>query len=111
MLPSAARGSVTSWASGAIAAIERLAREHGLGVVVSGTNDRQKPDAGWIEGVLNRRPVGVILIVSALPPCSSSSSTHATLPSSCWIQPDNRLPACRRSALRIGAAPTPRPGN
>ena len=35
--------------------------------MVSGTNDRQKPDLDWIEGVLNRRPVGVILIVSNLP--------------------------------------------
>src|SRR5918998_612860 len=57
----------SSWAAEAIAAIERLAREHGAGVVVSGTNDRQKPDLDWIEGVLNRRPVGVILIVSNLP--------------------------------------------
>ena len=56
----------SAWAAEAIAAIERLAREHGLGVVVSGTNDRHKPDLGWIEGVLNRRPVGVILIVSSL---------------------------------------------
>ena len=57
----------SSWAAEAIAAIERLAREHSVGVVVSGTNDRQKPDLDWIEGVLNRRPVGVILIVSNLP--------------------------------------------
>jgi LacI family xylobiose transport system transcriptional regulator len=57
----------SSWAAEAIAGIERLAREHGVGVVVSGTNDRQKPDLDWIEGVLNRRPVGVILIVSNLP--------------------------------------------
>jgi LacI family xylobiose transport system transcriptional regulator len=56
----------SAWAAEAIAAIERLAREHGLGVVVSGTNDRDEPDSGWIEGVLNRRPVGVILIVSSL---------------------------------------------
>ena len=56
----------SSWAAEAIAAIERLAREHGVGVVVSGTNDRQKPDLDWIEGVLNRRPVGVILVVCSL---------------------------------------------
>lgn len=56
----------SSWAADAIAAIERLAREHGVGVVVSGTNDRDEPDSGWIESVLNRRPVGVILIVSSL---------------------------------------------
>jgi LacI family xylobiose transport system transcriptional regulator len=56
----------SSWAAEAIAAIERLAREHGVGLVVSGTNDRQKPDLDWIEGVLNRRPVGVILVVCNL---------------------------------------------
>ena len=49
----------SSWASEALAAIERVARRRGVGVVVSGTNDRQKPDLGWIEGVLNRRPMGV----------------------------------------------------
>src|SRR5918993_353410 len=57
----------SSWAAEAIAGIERLAREHGVGVVVSGTNDRQRPDLDWIEGVLNRRPVGVILVVCNLP--------------------------------------------
>jgi len=56
----------SSWAAEAIAAIERLAREQGVGVVVSGTNDRQKPDLDWMEGVLNRRPVGVILVVCNL---------------------------------------------
>ena len=56
----------SSWAAEAIAAIERLAREHGVGVVVAGTNDRQKPDLDWIEGVLNRRPVGVILVACNL---------------------------------------------
>src|SRR3712207_6268708 len=57
----------SSWAAEAIAAIERLAREQGVGLVVSGTNDRQNPDLDWVEGVLNRRPVGVILIASNLP--------------------------------------------
>jgi LacI family transcriptional regulator, xylobiose transport system transcriptional regulator len=57
----------SSWAAEAIAAIERLAREHGVGLVVSGTNDRQRPDLDWMEGVLNRRPVGVILVVCNLP--------------------------------------------
>src|SRR6476660_4341624 len=56
----------SSWAAEAIAAIERVAREHGVGLVVSGTNDRHKPDLAWIEAVINRRPVGVILIVANL---------------------------------------------
>ena len=54
------------WATEAIAAIERVVREHGVGLVVSGTNDRHKPDLAWIEGVINRRPLGVILIVANL---------------------------------------------
>jgi LacI family transcriptional regulator, xylobiose transport system transcriptional regulator len=58
----------SSWAAEALAAIERVARRHGVGVVVSGTNDRQKPDLGWMEGVLNRRPVGVVLVASSLLP-------------------------------------------
>src|SRR4051794_18430318 len=56
----------SSWASEALAAIERVARRRGVGVVVSGTNDRQKPDLGWMESVLNRRPMGVVLIASNL---------------------------------------------
>ena len=56
----------SSWAAEALAAIERIAREHALGVVVSGTSDRRHADPGWIHGVLNRRPVGVILIVCNL---------------------------------------------
>lgn len=56
----------SSWASEALAAIERVARRRGVGVVVSGTNDREKPDRAWMEGVLNRRPVGVVLVASNL---------------------------------------------
>jgi LacI family xylobiose transport system transcriptional regulator len=56
----------SAWAAEAIASIERVARENGVGLVVSGTNDRHKPDLAWIEGVINRRPLGVILIVANL---------------------------------------------
>ena len=52
------------WSSEALASIEGVARRRGVGVVVSGTSDRQKPDVGWIEGVLNRRPVGAVLVSS-----------------------------------------------
>ncbi|SEP58105.1 LacI family DNA-binding transcriptional regulator [Microlunatus flavus] len=56
----------SSWASEALASIERVARRRGVGVVVSGTNDRDKPDPGWIDGVLNRRPVGAVLVSTNL---------------------------------------------
>ena len=84
------------WATEAIAAIERVAREHGVGLVVSGTNDRHKPDLAWIEGVINRRPVGVILIVANLLEAQRSSFIPATFPSSRWIpagQPRSDAPS------------------
>jgi len=56
----------SAWAGEAIAAIERLARDHGVGLVVSGTNNRHEPDSVWLKAVLSRRPLGVILIVSSL---------------------------------------------
>lgn len=55
------------WASVAIAAIERLARENGVGVVVSGTHSRTTPDDGWFEGMIARRSTAVILVATNLP--------------------------------------------
>jgi LacI family xylobiose transport system transcriptional regulator len=55
------------WSAVAIAAIERLARENGVGVVVSGTHSRYAPDDGWIEAMLGRRAMAVILVATDLP--------------------------------------------
>lgn len=70
----------SSWATEALAAIERVARRRGVGVVVSGTNDRQKPDLGWMEGVLNRRPVGVLLVASNLVPSQMQQLRSRNIP-------------------------------
>ncbi|MGI3784749.1 MAG: LacI family DNA-binding transcriptional regulator [Janthinobacterium lividum] len=70
----------SSWASEALAAIERVARRRGVGVVVSGTNDREKPDRGWMEGVLNRRPVGVVLVAANLVPAQMQQLRSRNIP-------------------------------
>lgn len=70
----------SSWATEAIAAIERVARDHGVGLVVSGTNDRYEPDPTWIEAVINRRPVGVILIVANLPAAQQQQLRARNIP-------------------------------
>jgi DNA-binding LacI/PurR family transcriptional regulator len=49
-----------------IKGVERVAREHRLGVVLSATEGRRTPARGWIEDVLSRRPTGVISIFSQL---------------------------------------------
>jgi len=68
------------WSSEALASIERVARRRGVGVVVSGTSDRQQPDAGWIEGVLSRRPVGAVLVSSNLQPTQLQQLRSRNIP-------------------------------
>jgi LacI family transcriptional regulator, xylobiose transport system transcriptional regulator len=46
--------------------VGRVADEHNLAVVVSESQGKQTPRRGWIEGVLARRPTGVIPVFSDL---------------------------------------------
>lgn len=57
----------TEWSLEIIRGVERVAREHGLSVVVTESGDRHAPAPEWIEGALERRPVGVVLVLSGLP--------------------------------------------
>jgi LacI family xylobiose transport system transcriptional regulator len=50
----------------AISGIERAAREQGVGVVVTGTEESHRPNPAWVEGVLRRQPLGVILVAAEL---------------------------------------------
>jgi LacI family xylobiose transport system transcriptional regulator len=51
----------------AISGIERIAREHGIGMVVTGAEESHLPARGWIDGVLRRQPLGIILVAALLP--------------------------------------------
>jgi LacI family transcriptional regulator, xylobiose transport system transcriptional regulator len=55
------------WAMELILGVEKVAKEHGASVVLTESGTRHSPGAEWIEGVLRRRPLGVILVFSALP--------------------------------------------
>jgi DNA-binding LacI/PurR family transcriptional regulator len=46
--------------------VQRIAAEHQLAVVVSESQGHQTPGRGWLEGVLSRRPTGVIPVFSDL---------------------------------------------
>jgi DNA-binding LacI/PurR family transcriptional regulator len=56
------------WAAEIIPAVERAAREAGISLIVTESGDRHSPGSAWIERVLRRRPVGVILVFSDLDP-------------------------------------------
>ncbi len=59
---------VSVWAIELIRGVERIARENRLSLVLTESGDRHAPDRDWIDGVIARRPAGVILVFSDLLP-------------------------------------------
>lgn len=53
-----------SWSMEVIEGVEEVAHAAGLSVVLTVSGDRHAPSADWIDGVLRRRPVGVVLVFS-----------------------------------------------
>ena len=56
----------SEWAMEIVRGVERYAGEHQLAVVLAEMQGRRTPGRGWIEGVLARRPAGVIAVFSEL---------------------------------------------
>jgi LacI family transcriptional regulator len=54
----------SEWALEIVRGVERVAGQHHLAVVLSEMQGRRTPGRGWIEGVLARRPTGVIAVFS-----------------------------------------------
>lgn len=57
-----------AWSMEIIRGVEEVAAAHGMSVVLTRSGSRHAPDPEWVEGVLRRRPVGVVLVFSDLPP-------------------------------------------
>ena len=56
------------WSMELIDGVESVAKAHGLSVVLTVSGSRHAPDPDWIEGVMRRRPVGIVLVFSELAP-------------------------------------------
>lgn len=56
-----------SWSMEVIRGVAEAAQAAGLSVVLTASGDRHAPSSDWIDGVLRRRPVGVVLVFSDLP--------------------------------------------
>ncbi|MBT2504163.1 LacI family DNA-binding transcriptional regulator [Curtobacterium sp. ISL-83] len=54
----------SEWAIEIIRGAEEAAAGRGLSLMLTRSGDRHAPDPQWIEGVLRRRPVGVVLVFS-----------------------------------------------
>ncbi|MFS0866307.1 LacI family DNA-binding transcriptional regulator [Microbacterium sp. 179-B 1A2 NHS] len=56
-----------SWSMEVIEGVEQVAHDAGMSVVLTVSGDRHSPSADWMDGVLRRRPAGVVLVFSDLP--------------------------------------------
>jgi LacI family xylobiose transport system transcriptional regulator len=58
----------SAWAMEVIRGAEQVAHEEGLSLVLSQSSGRLTPGQSWLDGVLARRPTGVLLVLSKLDP-------------------------------------------
>ncbi|GAA0990295.1 LacI family DNA-binding transcriptional regulator [Subtercola frigoramans] len=56
----------SAWAIEVIRGVERVVRQMDLSLILTESGDRHSPGTRWIAGVLERRPLGVILVFSDL---------------------------------------------
>jgi LacI family xylobiose transport system transcriptional regulator len=57
----------SSWAMELIRGVENVAKSAGASVVITESGTRHAPGPEWIDGVMRRRPLGVVLVFSTLP--------------------------------------------
>ncbi|WP_225844715.1 LacI family DNA-binding transcriptional regulator [Streptomyces sp. HPF1205] len=70
----------SAWAMEVIRGVENVARDEGLSVVLSESAGRLTPGQTWVDGVLARRPTGVILVLSGLDPAQQAQLTSRDIP-------------------------------
>jgi LacI family xylobiose transport system transcriptional regulator len=70
----------SAWAMEVIRGVENVARQEGLSVVLSESAGRLTPGQTWVDGVLARRPTGVILVLSGLDPAQRAQLTSRDIP-------------------------------
>ncbi|GAA4261703.1 LacI family DNA-binding transcriptional regulator [Dactylosporangium darangshiense] len=51
-----------------LAGIEQVARRRRIGMVLTAATERHLPEPSWVEDVIERQPLGVILVACVLPP-------------------------------------------
>jgi LacI family xylobiose transport system transcriptional regulator len=57
----------SAWSMEVITGVEQAASQHGMSVVLTESGTRHAPGPEWLEGVLQRSPVGIVLVFSELP--------------------------------------------
>jgi LacI family transcriptional regulator, xylobiose transport system transcriptional regulator len=56
----------TVWALEILRGVQQAARTRGLGVVVTESGDSHGPGPEWMDGVMQRNPIGIVLVLSGV---------------------------------------------
>ena len=70
----------SAWAMEVIRGVENVARDEGLSLVLSESAGRLSPGQTWVDAVLARHPVGVILVLSDLDAAQRAQLTSRDIP-------------------------------
>ncbi|MFJ8624995.1 LacI family DNA-binding transcriptional regulator [Kitasatospora sp. NPDC093550] len=70
----------SAWAVEVIRGVENAVRAEGLSIVLSESAERRGPGQSWVDGVLARRPTGVVLVLSDLDRSLREQLAHRDIP-------------------------------
>jgi len=70
----------SAWAMEVIRGAEQVAHDEGLSLVLSQSAGRHTPGQSWLDGVLARRPTGVLLVLSKLDPAQREQLATRDIP-------------------------------
>jgi LacI family xylobiose transport system transcriptional regulator len=70
----------SAWSLEIIRGVEDAASELGMSVVLTQSGTRHAPDPDWLEGVLRRSPIAVILVFSELPAPMAAALSARSIP-------------------------------
>lgn len=70
----------SAWAMEIVRGVEQTASRAGVGMVLSSLDGRHNPEQGWMDRVLARRPLGVILVLSTLDPTQRHQLESRSIP-------------------------------
>jgi LacI family xylobiose transport system transcriptional regulator len=68
------------WGMELIRGVEKVAKANHASVVLTESGTRHLPGPDWVGGVLQRRPVGVVLVFSSLPPAVKKQLWSRSIP-------------------------------
>ncbi|MFB7503088.1 LacI family DNA-binding transcriptional regulator [Streptomyces broussonetiae] len=70
----------SAWAMEVIRGVENVVRQEGMSVVLSESSGRLSLGQSWMDGVLARRPTGVVLVLSGLDKAQQAQLTGRGIP-------------------------------